>query len=112
MWLRDEFPNMTFSEFEKLLAENSFAGYNDWRIPEMKELSTIVRRSDKNKEWFDSELFPHIYDAPRSFFIARETFNAMFNWGCNMMFDYDGYYADRLNGKYRIKAVRNVSPEF
>lgn len=108
MWLRDELPLMTFSEFEKLLAENSFAGFNDWRIPEMKELSTIVRRSDKNKEWFDPELFPHIYDTTRNFFIARETFNGMFNWGCNMTFAYDGYYADRLNGKYRIKAVRNV----
>lgn len=108
MWLRDELPVMTFSEFEKLLAENSFSGYNDWRIPEMKELSTIVRRSDKNKEWFDKELFPHIYDTPRNFFIARETFNGMFNWGCNMTFAYDGYYADRLNGKYRIKAVRNI----
>lgn len=108
MWLRDELPVMTYSEFEKLLAEKSFAGFNDWRIPEMKELSTIVRRSDKNKEWFDPELFPHIYDTPRNFFIARETFNGMFNWGCNMTFAYDGYYADRLNGKYRIKAVRNV----
>lgn len=112
MWLRDELPAMTATEFEKLLAENSFAGFNDWRIPEMKELSTIVRRSDKNKEWFDPELFPHIYDAPRSFFIARETFNGMFNWGCNMIFGYDGYYADRLNGKYRIKAVRNISSDF
>ena len=112
MWLRDELPLMTFTEFEKHLAENSFAGFNDWRIPEMKELSTIVRRSDKNKEWFDKELFPHIYDEPRNFFIARETFNGMFNWGCNMTFAYDGYYADRLNGRYRIKAVRNVSPDF
>ena len=111
MCLRDELPAMTFSEFEKLLAENSFADYSDWRIPEMKELSTIVRRSDKNKQWFDPELFPHIYDAPRSFFIARETFNGMFNRGCNMIFAYDGYYADRLNGKYRIKAVRNISSE-
>lgn len=112
MWMRDELPSMTYTEFEKCLAENSFAGFNDWRIPEMKELSTIVRRSDKNKEWFDKELFPHIYDTPRSFFIARETFNGMFNWGCNMIFAYDGYYADRLNGKYKIKAVRSISPEF
>lgn len=108
MWMRNELPNMTWTEFDKYLSENTIAGYNDWRIPEMKELSTIVRRSDKNKEWFDPELFPHIYDAPRSFFIARETFNGMFNWGCNMTFAYDGYYADRLNGKYRIKAVRNI----
>lgn len=108
MWMRNELPVMTWAEYDKYLSENTIAGFNDWRIPEMKELSTILRRSDKNKEWFDPELFPHIYDTPRSFFIARETFNGMFNWGCNMIFAYDGYYADRLNGKYRIKAVRNV----
>ena len=57
-------------------------------------------------EWFNRELFPHIYEN-KSFFIARETFNGMFNWGVNMIFAYDGYYANRLAGVYRIKPVRN-----
>ncbi len=108
MWLQQELPAMTYSEFEKYLAENEFAGYRDWRIPDMKELSTIVNRSAENTEWFSRELFPNIFDNGRSFFIASETFNGMFNWGVNMIFAYDGYYANRLVGQYRIKPVRKI----
>ena len=107
MWLQDELPPMTYAEYEKYLKENELAGYNDWRIPDMKELSTIVLREAEYMEWFNKELFPHIYDE-RSFFIASETFNGMFNWGVNMTFAYDGYYANRLVGVYRIKPVRKV----
>ncbi|MBR1859963.1 MAG: DUF1566 domain-containing protein, partial [Selenomonadaceae bacterium] len=109
MWLQDELPTMTYSEFEKYLAEHELAGYNDWRIPDMKELSTIVIRDAKDNEWFNKELFPHIYDEGRNFFIASETFNGMFNWGANMTFAYDGYYANRLVGQYRIKPVRTIN---
>ena len=42
MWMRDELPLMTWTEFDKYLSENTIAGFNDWRIPDMKELSTIV----------------------------------------------------------------------
>ena len=107
MWLQDELPPMTYSDFEKYLAENELAGYKDWRIPDIKELSTITIRDAKNNEWFDRELFPNIFEN-KSFFITRETFNGMFNWGINMNFAYDGYYADRLNGVYKIKPVRNI----
>ena len=109
MWLQDELPTMTWSEFEEYLATHELAGYSDWRIPDMKELSTIVIRDAKNNEWFNKELFPHIYDEPRNFFIASETFNGMFNWGANMTFAYDGYYANRLVGEYRIKPVRKLT---
>ena len=109
MWLQDELPTMTYSEFEKYLKEHELAGYNDWRIPDMKELSTIVIRDAKDNEWFNKELFPHIYDEGRNFFIASETFNGMFNWGANMTFAYDGYYANRLVGQYRIKPVRTIN---
>lgn len=108
MWLRDELPMMTQTEFENYLNGRELAGYNDWRMPDMKELSTLVKRNATNNEWFDKELFPHIYDEQRSFFIARESFNGCFTWGVNMIFAYDGYYANRLIGRYRTKAVRNI----
>ena len=108
MWLRNELPSMTYSEYEKFLSENELAGFKGWRIPDMKELSTIVIRDAENNEWFDKNLFPHIYDEPRNFFIASETFNGMFNWGVNMTFAYDGYYANRLIGQYKIKPVRKL----
>ena len=109
MWLQGELPTMTWSEFEEYLATHELAGYNDWRIPDMKELSTIVIRDAKNNEWFNRELFPNIYDDGRNFFISSETFNGMFNWGTNMTFAYDGYYANRLVGQYRIKPVRKLT---
>ena len=108
MWLQAELPEMTYSEFEKYLAENELAGYNDWRIPDMKELSTLVNREAKNNEWFNTELFPNIYDRGRNHLMASETFNGMFNWGTNMNFAYDGYYANRLVGVYRLKPVRRI----
>lgn len=108
MWLQEEIPSMTYSEFEKYLAEHTLAGYNDWRISDMKELSTIVNRNAANNEWFDQKLFPHVYDGGRNFYIASETFNGMFNWGVNMTFAYDGYYANRLVGQYRIRPVRKL----
>ena len=108
MWLREELPLMTVAEADKFFAENEIAGYHDWRIPDLKELSTIFDRSAEGKKWFKKEIFPGINDAPGAFFLAREAFNGTFNWGCNIMQAYDGYYADRLNGKYRVKAVRNL----
>ena len=108
MWLRDELPMMTAPEAEKYLAENELVGYNDWRMPDMKELSTLFNRRAENYEFLDKNLFPHVYDHSFKFLIARETFNGMFEWGINLNFCYDGYYADRLNGKYIIKPVRNI----
>ena len=108
MWLREELPLMTVAEADKFFAENEIAGYHDWRIPDLKELSTIFDRSAENKQWFNKEIFPGIYDAPGVFCLAREAFNGLFNWGCNLKQAYDGYYADRLGGKYRVKAVRNL----
>lgn len=108
MWLRDELPMMTALEAEKYLAENELVGYDDWRLPGMKELSTIFNRRAENREFLDKNLFPNVYDHSFKFLIAHETFNGMFEWGINLNFCYDGYYADRLNGKYIIKPVRNI----
>lgn len=108
MWLREELPLMTVAEADKFFAENVIAGYRGWRIPDIKELSTIFNREAGGRQWFSREIFPDIYDAPGVFFLARETFNGMFNWGCNIGQAYDGYYSDRLGGRYRVKAVRGL----
>ncbi|MBQ7705647.1 MAG: DUF1566 domain-containing protein [Selenomonadaceae bacterium] len=108
MWLQQEFPLMSVAEIEKLFAENEFAGQKGWRIPDLKELSTIFNRSAEGGRWYDEKLFPDIYNGAGMFLLARETFNGMYNWGSNIKFAYDGYYADRFSGKYRVKAVKNL----
>lgn len=108
MWLQQEFPLMSVPEIEKLFAEKEFAGQKGWRIPDLKELSTFFNRSAEGGRWYDEKLFPEIYNGQGMFLLARETFNGMYNWGSNIKFAYDGYYADRLNGKYRVKAVKSL----
>ena len=108
MWYRDELPMMTAPDAEKYLAENNLAGFSGWRLPSIKELSTIFDRKVENLNWIDQKLFPHVYDEKYMFILAAETFNGCFNWGINRMFAYDGYYADRFNGKYKVRPVRSI----
>lgn len=108
MWLRHELSPMTVQEAESYLKEQRPAGFADWRLPDMKELSTLVCREYPNGAWFYDQLFPDLKNAGGMFILAAETFNGVFNWGVNLKFGYDGYYADRQCGRYLIKPVRNV----
>ena len=108
MWYRGELPMMTAPDAEKYLAENNLAGFSGWRLPHMKELSTLFDRKVVGTDWISTKFFPHIYDEKYMFILAMETFNGCFNWGANRMFAYDGYYADRFNGKYKVRPVRSI----
>jgi len=108
MWLQEELPLLSVQEAESYFVHKEIAGQTGWRIPALKELSTIIQRTEPQGQWYNKKLFPDIYDGPGMFLLAQETFNGMFNWGVNIKFAYDGYYADRLNGKYRVKAVKTM----
>lgn len=108
MWLRHELPPMSVQEWSEWLKNNQPAGFADWRMPDMKELSTLICREYPDGSWFDTRLFPDINNCGSIFLMAAETFSGVFNWGVNIKLGYDGYYADRVNGKYLIKPVRNI----
>ncbi|MFH0738846.1 MAG: DUF1566 domain-containing protein [Candidatus Omnitrophota bacterium] len=108
MWKKDEGPNLNWEEAMKYCQELSLAGYNDWRLPTIRELPTILDLSFKDGVWFHKQFFPATQTAPLGFYWASTTYGDTFGWGENFQFGYDGYYAGKKEGKYPFRPVRNI----
>lgn len=107
MWMRDETPLLSLVEALKYCRELRLGGYNDWQLPNIKELATIINLSEGRK-WFYEKVFTNTNTMPRGFYISSTTFDGTFGWGCNFQFGFDGYYADRRNGLYPFRPVRKI----
>lgn len=105
MWMQEETPLLTLTEALQYCKELRLGGYDDWCLPNIKELGTLINLEDGDT-WFYPELFPNTNIAPQGFYMASTTYDATFGWGCNFQFGFDGYYADRKNGKYPFRPVR------
>lgn len=108
MWMRDEPGEMSLTEALQYCKKLELGGFKDWRLPSMKELASIVDLSFPDGNWFNKEIFPNIKTKPLGFYWSATTYQATFGWGVNFQFGYDGYYADKKNGKYCFKPVRNT----
>lgn len=108
MWVKDESDLLSLTEALKYCSELEFAGYNDWNLPNMKEMSSLIYLREESDSWFIPELFPNTVTKPQGFYMASTTFDATFGWGNNFQFGFDGYYADRKKGKYPFRAVRKI----
>jgi hypothetical protein len=108
MWKKDESPNLNWEEAMKYCQELSLAGHNDWRLPTIKELPTILDLSYKDGAWFFKEFFPNTQTAPLGFYWASTTYGDTFGWGENFQFGYDGYYAGKKEGRYPFRPVRSI----
>jgi hypothetical protein len=107
MWKRDESPEMNLADALKYCQELRLGGYDDWRLPNMKELATLIDLSFKDSTWFDKESFPNVRTKPLGFYWSSSTFGATFGWGVNFQLGYDGYYAGKKHGRYPFRPVRN-----
>jgi hypothetical protein len=105
MWMQEETPLLTLYEAFDYCEKLELAGFSDWHLPNMKELSTLINLTEGDK-WFYEAFFPNTNIAPQGFYMASTTFDGTFGWGCNFQFGFDGYYADRKNGKYPFRPVR------
>jgi len=108
MWKRDESPDMNWREALKYCEELTLAGYSDWRLPNMKEIATLIDLSCKDGLWYNKEFFPDVKTTPLGFYWASTTYGDTFGWGVNFQFGYDGYYAGKKNGRYAFRPVRSI----
>ena len=106
MWKKDESPEMSLIQALKYCEDLTLAGYNDWHMPNIKEIATLIDLSFKDSTWFHKEFFPDVKTTPLGFYWSSSTFAATFGWGVNFQFGYDGYYADKINGCYPFRPVR------
>ncbi len=91
---------------EVLNAVAGFAGYTDWRVPNIKELSTIVERKCQNPS-INSTAFPSTPTTTMSYLSSSPYFGGVHSvW--HVQFDRgDAYYSDRTFPQY-IRLVRSV----
>ena len=108
MWKKDESPDLGFEDALMYCENLDLAGYTDWRLPNIREIATLIDSSFKDGTWFNQKLFPNVKTKPLGFYWSSTTFAATFGWGVNFQFGYDGYYADKINGKYPFRPVRNI----
>ena len=75
MW-QNEFPSKTLSEALSYCENSTYAGYNDWRLPNRNELASLLN-IDKSEEPYSD--FPNI---PSSYFWSSNTTRtASYAWG-------------------------------
>lgn len=108
MWKKEESGELDFVHALKYCEDLRLAGHTDWRMPNIREISTLLDLNYTDQTWYHKELFPDVITSPLGFYWSSSTFSATFGWGVNFQFGYDGYYADKINGKYPFRPVRNI----
>lgn len=110
MWMEEETPLLTQKEALVWLQELDLAGHKDWVMPTLKELATLINLTEGEK-WFYKDLFPNTNTFPQGFYQSSTVYGGTFGWGVNFQFGFDGYYADRMSGKYPFRPMRRLYSE-
>jgi hypothetical protein len=109
MWQKDENERMDWYSALKVCKEMRIAGYSDWRMPNLKELNTILNLDYTCGWWYYKDFFPAKgLQPPLLHYFSSTPYEGIYVWVTNFCFGYDGYYASK-NAKLLFRAVRNVS---
>ncbi|MCM8774064.1 MAG: DUF1566 domain-containing protein [Candidatus Omnitrophica bacterium] len=108
MWKKEESPELNWEEAMNYCQELNLAGYNDWRLPTIKEIATLIDLSYKDNCWHHKDFFPNVKTLPQGFYWSCTTYGDTLGWGVNFQFGYDGYYAGKRKGKYPFRPVRSI----
>ncbi len=108
MWKKGECPELNQEKVLKYCEELDLGGYKDWRLPNMKEIPTLLNLKLDDGLWYHKEFFPDTITKPLGFYWASNTYAGTFGWGVNFQFGYDGYYAGKKFGEYPFRPVRII----
>jgi len=108
MWQKGENERMSWYKSLETAQNMDLAGYTDWRMPNIKELNTILNLNYDNNWWYYKDQFPAIgLEPPLLHYFSSTTYNNTYAWVTNFCFGYDGYYAGK-NAPLLFRAVRNI----
>jgi hypothetical protein len=108
MWQQGDNPRMNWFETLKYCHKLELAGHNDWRLPNIKELNTILNLERNEGWWYYKDFFPiDNLVPPLLHYFSSSVFNGDFVWVTNFNYGYDGYYAGKMS-PLLSRAVRNV----
>ena len=110
MWQKEENERVDWYEAMKCCNKMNLAGYSDWRLPNIKELNTILDLSYRDGWWYHKNFFPAKgLQPPLLHYFSSTPYEKTYVWVTNFCFGYDGYYASK-NAKLLFRAVRNTAP--
>jgi hypothetical protein len=110
MWQKGENERMDWYAALKACKDMQLAGHNDWRLPNLKELNSILNLDYTNGWWYYKDFFPaEGLKPPLLHYFSSTPYEGIYVWVTNFCFGYDGYYASK-NAKLLFRAVRNVNP--
>lgn len=119
MWQQGENERMDWYSALKSCKEMKLAGHSDWRLPNLKELNSILNLDYTGGWWYFKDFFPAKgLQPPLLHYFSSTPYEGIYVWVTNFCFGYDGYYASK-NAKLLFRAVRNIgasavnrSPDF
>jgi len=99
VWQKNHAGPMSWQDAMDYASKLELAGYDDWRLPTIKELLTLV---DYDK-YIPASAFPNI---PTEWFWSSSSYapNSVYAWAVN--FSYGGVYVDAKNRDYYVRCVR------
>ena len=94
MWQKGTNKRMGPNAAEEFIAGFNLAGYTDWRLPNIKELNTILNLDESKGNWF-FDVFPVPENEAMLHYSACDMFERHYAWVTNFTYGYDGYYGGR-----------------
>ena len=109
MWQKAENERMDWYAALKACKEMRLAGHSDWRLPNLKELNSILNLDYTGGWWYFKDFFPaEGLKPPLLHYFSSTPYEGIYVWVTNFCFGYDGYYASK-SAKLLFRAVRNAN---
>ncbi|MDH3348520.1 MAG: DUF1566 domain-containing protein [Desulfobulbaceae bacterium] len=107
MWMGDEAKSMTWKDSLKYCNNTRVGGYDDWRLPSVKELASLVDET-KHEPSIDSDAFIGARSAP---YWSSTTNQKYFDFAWVIDFANGFEYGGQKDRRYFVRPVRGASDD-